>query len=102
MATNSYHNVWDALTDSPEEALNLRLRSQLMMECSELVKKWNIPQKDAAKRLHITQPRLNDLLNGKIAKFSLDALVNLLSNADMRVEVKVKQQKKAVKELAHA
>ncbi|OWJ92721.1 XRE family transcriptional regulator [Pseudomonas sp. A46] len=95
MATRSYSSVWDALLDSPEESANMQLRSKLMRECSELVKGWQISQKDAAKRLHITQPRLNDLLNGKISKFSIDALVTILSNADMAVVVQIEPRKKA-------
>ncbi|MFO5842689.1 helix-turn-helix domain-containing protein, partial [Klebsiella pneumoniae] len=51
------------------------------------IKEWDLPQKDAAARLHVTQPRLNDLLKGKIDKFSLDALVNLLDAADLALEI---------------
>lgn len=95
MALKSYANVWDALLDTPEEAVNMQLRSKLMMECEELVKSWNVTQKEAAKRLQITQPRLNDLLSGRLHKFSLDALVNLLSKADQSVEVIVRPRSKA-------
>jgi len=95
MTLKSYANVWDALLDTPEEAVNMQLRSKLMMECSELVKSWNVPQKEAAARLHITQPRLNDLLNGKLHKFSLDALVTVLSNADQVVDIVVRPRHKA-------
>lgn len=97
MATRSYSSVWDALLDSPEEAANMQLRSKLMRECSELVNSWQISQKEAAKRLRITQPRLNDLLNGKISKFSIDALVTILSNADMDVVIQIAPRKKAAK-----
>lgn len=92
MATESYASVWDALLDSPEEAANMQLRSELMIQCTELVRKWDLSQKEAAKRLHITQPRLNDLLNGKISKFSIDALVNILSRADCEISLSVKRK----------
>lgn len=95
MALKSYANVWDALLDTPEEAVNMQLRSKLMMECTELVKSWNVTQKEAAKRLQITQPRLNDLLNGKLNKFSLDALVTLLSNADQSIDIVVRPRPEA-------
>lgn len=95
MALKSYANVWDALLDTPEEAVNMQLRSKLMMECAELVKSWNVTQKEAAKRLQITQPRLNDLLNGKLNKFSLDALVTLLSNADQSIDIIVRPRPEA-------
>lgn len=87
MAENRFSSIWDALEDTPEEALNMRLRSQLMMKVSERVRAWDVSQKEAAKRLGVTQPRLNDLLKGKINKFSLDALVNLTTSADMHVEL---------------
>ena len=90
MANERSASVWDALADTPEEADNLRLRSQLMRILVKTVRAWDLPQKDAARRLHVTQPRLSELLNGKIDKFSLDALVNLLANADLEVDFTVK------------
>ncbi|MBW6072132.1 helix-turn-helix domain-containing protein [Pseudomonas aeruginosa] len=81
--------VWDKLVDSTEETENLRIRSQLMRALTRTIKGWDLPQKDAAARLHVTQPRLNDLLKGKIDKFSLDALVNLLDAADLTLKISV-------------
>lgn len=92
MAHEHATSVWEALVDSPEEAENLRLRSELMMIISDTVEDWGISQKDAAKRLHVTAPRLSDLMNGKIDKFSLDALVKLLAGAHLKIEMTVKQQ----------
>lgn len=92
MANERSTSVWDALVDSPEEAENLRLRSKLMRALTKVVKSWDLPQKEAARQLHVTQPRLSELLNGKIDKFSLDALVNLLASADLEIEIKVKQK----------
>lgn len=92
MANERSASVWDALADTPEEADNLRLRSQLMRTLVKTVRAWDLPQKDAARRLHVTQPRLSELLNGKIDKFSLDALVNLLANADLEVDFTVKEK----------
>ncbi|MBD9634613.1 helix-turn-helix domain-containing protein [Pseudomonas sp. PDM19] len=92
MANERATNVWDALVDSPEEAENLRIRAQLMRELTRTVNGWDVPQKDAAARLHVTQPRLNDLLKGKIDKFSLDALVNLLGAAGLNLEISVVQR----------
>ena len=57
----------------------------------ENVKSWRVTQAAAAKRLNITQPRLNDLLRGHIDKFSLDALLNLAPLADVTVKVEVMQ-----------
>lgn len=92
MANERFTSVWDALVDSPEEAENLRIRSILMREITRTVKGWDVSQKEAAKQLHVTQPRLNDLLKGKIDKFSLDALVNMLASANLEIDVTVKQK----------
>ncbi len=93
MAIEYYDSVWDAIEDTPEEALNMRLRSELMAKIADRVREWNITQKEAANRLGITQPRLNDLLNGRINKFSLDALVNLTGRAHLRLELEIKDEK---------
>ncbi len=89
MANERATSVWDALVDTPEEAENLRVRSTLMRAITKTVKSWNVSQTEAAERLHITQPRLNDLLKGKINKFSLDALVNMLAGANLELQVSV-------------
>ncbi len=75
--THTYANVWDALEDSPQTAANLSLRSDLIIEISRKIKERGWTQANAAKHCGISQPRMNDLLQGKIAKFSLDALVNI-------------------------
>ena len=85
--TQRFTSVWDALEDSPQEATNMRLRSKLMVELCKTIRGWELTQKDASKRLNITQPRLNDVLNGKIDKFSLDALVNLSASAQLDVDI---------------
>lgn len=72
-----------------EEAENLLLRAQLMSRIRDVAR--GTTQREAAKRFGITQPRLNDVMRGTIGKFSLDALVNMLAHAGMRVEMKVKK-----------
>jgi len=84
-----FANVWDAIADSPEEAANLNLRYELMEKISEIIKKRDWTQAEAALHCGVTQPRLNDLLKGKISKFSLDALVNIASALGRRVTVKL-------------
>jgi len=95
MADESATSVWDVLLDTPEEAENLRIRSKLMRALTRAVKAWEVSQAEAAQKLHISQPRLNDLLKGKIDKFSLDALVNLLAYADLEIEICVSSKKAA-------
>ena len=84
-------NVFRDIGFSPDEAQNLVLRSELMTRVERFVKRGGMTQTEAARALGVTQPRLNDLLRGKIDKFSLDALVNMLGHAGMRVEVTVKR-----------
>jgi predicted XRE-type DNA-binding protein len=82
-----FANVWDALADTPEEAANLTLRSELMDKIEELIKESGWTQAEAAKRCGVTQPRINDLLRGRISRFSLDALVNIASALGRKVTV---------------
>ncbi|HXO15126.1 MAG TPA: XRE family transcriptional regulator, partial [Steroidobacteraceae bacterium] len=65
----TFTNVWDALEDSPEQAAMMTMRSNVMIAINKKVRGWNATQAQAARRLGITQPRLNDLLRGKINKF---------------------------------
>ena len=83
----TYASVWDAIEDTPEAAAHMRLRAELMMAIEREVRGWGSTQAEAARRLGVTQPRLNDLLRGKITKFSLDALVELAARAGMEVRL---------------
>ena len=84
-------NVFLDLGYSREDAQNLILRSDLMSRIERYVRSSGLTQKQCASRMGVTQPRLNDLLKAKIDKFSLDALVNMLGRAGMRVELKVRK-----------
>ncbi len=83
----TFASVWDALADTPEEAANLRLRSALMQQIAAIVKSSEWTQAEAASRCGVTQPRINDLLRGRIARFSLDALVNIAAALGRKVTV---------------
>jgi predicted XRE-type DNA-binding protein len=89
MKGKSFTNVWDALEDSPEDATNMTMRSDVMAILIEAVRGWNMTQAQAA-RLGITQPRLNDLLRAKINKFSLDTLLMLAARAGLKVKIEVR------------
>jgi predicted XRE-type DNA-binding protein len=80
----TFANVWDAIEDTPEEARAMTLRSDAMIAIAGRVQAWKVTQREAAKRLGITQPRLNDLLKGRIDKFSLDALMAMADRAGFR------------------
>jgi predicted XRE-type DNA-binding protein len=89
MRTSTFANIWDAVEDSPEEAATT-MRSNVMIAIKEKVLSWNTTQAKAARRLAITQPRLNDLLNGKINRFSLDTLLILATRAGLKVKIDVR------------
>jgi len=86
--TRGSGNVFYDIGFSKTEAENLMLRAQLMTAITQRARK--LTQTRSAKLFGVTQPRMNDLLRGKIGKFSLDALVKMLANAGMRVEMRVR------------
>jgi predicted XRE-type DNA-binding protein len=86
----TFANVWDALEKDPEQAANLTMRSEVMIAINKVVHDWNTTQARAARRLGITQPRLNDLLRGRINKFSLDTLLTLAARAGMRIKINLR------------
>ena len=89
MEERSYENVFEALMDTPEEAANMTLRSDLMRAIRKEVQSWGGSQASSAARLGVSQPRLNDLLRNRINRFSLDALVTLASRAGLTVRLDV-------------
>lgn len=86
---NTYESVWDALADTTEQAANLRARSELMQQIAEVIKTNGWKQVEAAEHCGITQPRINDLLRGRVSRFSLDALVNIATAIGRRVHVEL-------------
>ncbi len=90
MKSRTFTNIWHAIEDSPEEAANMTMRSKVMATLSETIQGWNTTQARAARRLGITQVRLNDLLQGKINKFSLDALLTLATRAGLKVRIELR------------
>jgi predicted XRE-type DNA-binding protein len=89
MSKKQFANVWDAIEDTPEEAENMRLRSALMMALKAHLARAGLSQSQAAKLFGITQPRVSDLMRGKINLFGLDALVNMAAAAGLHVEMRV-------------
>ena len=86
---DTYKSVWDAIADTPEQAANLRARSDLMRAIAQIVVSHGWTQSDAAQRCGITQPRMNDLLRGRLSRFSLDALVNIAAALGQRVHLEL-------------
>lgn len=86
-----FASVWDAIEDTPAEAKNMKLRSTLMMDLKDYIVSAGLSQAEAAKLFNITQPRVSDLMRGKINLFGIDALVNLAAAAGMYVEISLKK-----------
>jgi predicted XRE-type DNA-binding protein len=90
-----FTSVWDAIEDTPQEAASLRARSALMMSIAEAIQAQGLTQAQAAEVFGVTQPRISDLVRGKVGLFSLDALVDMASTAGMNPTIKVTVPKKA-------
>ncbi|MCZ7558646.1 MAG: XRE family transcriptional regulator [Burkholderiaceae bacterium] len=83
--SDTYASVWDAIADTPEQAANLRARAERMQRIAELIQAEGWKQVEAAERCGVTQPRMNDLLRGRVSRFSLDARANIASALGRRV-----------------
>jgi len=83
--------VFTDLGFAPAEAENLRIRSAMMRALIDFVRKNKLTQARAAKLLGVTQPRISDLMCGKIQLLSIDNLVNLLAAAGLRVDLRVRK-----------
>jgi len=82
-------NVFKDLGFSTEEASKLKIKAQLMCQISEWIKEKKLKQEDASNLLHVTRPRISDIMRGKTGKFSIDALVDILERAGKHVTVQV-------------
>jgi predicted XRE-type DNA-binding protein len=89
MSKQRYASVWDALEDTPLEAENMRLRSELMIALKNHLARTSMSQTQAAAKFGVTQPRISDLVRGKINLFGLDALVNMATAAGLQVELRI-------------
>ena len=89
MSNQRFESVWDAIEDTPEEAENMKLRSVLMMALKNHIARTGMSQAQAAKLFGVTQPRVSDLMRGKINLFALDALVNMATAAGLQIEMRV-------------
>lgn len=87
--TKVYKSVWDAIEPDPAKAENLRLRSSLMLALTRHIKSESLTQAQAAKVFGVTQPRISNLIHGKIDAFGLDMLVKMATAAGLRVTMRV-------------
>ena len=89
MRNETFAGVWDAIEDNAAEAETMKLRASLMMALDRHIRTKGWTEAEAARRLGVTQPRISDLLRGKITLFSIDTLVGMLTEAGLRVEMRV-------------
>jgi predicted XRE-type DNA-binding protein len=87
VTSKRYASVWDAIENTPQETENMKIRAALMEKLIDFIDDSGLPQGEIAERLGVTQPRISDLVRGKIDLFSIDALVNMLVAAGLRVDL---------------
>ncbi len=101
-----FNSVWDAIESTPQQAASVRARSELMMALQAWVKAAGKTQAAAAKLFGVTQPRMSDLMRGRLHLFSLETLMDMATTAGMEPHIAIKRrktrQKHAARELALA
>ncbi|MCW5600439.1 XRE family transcriptional regulator [Nitrosomonas sp.] len=88
--SDRFKSVWDAIEDTQHTAASMKIRSQLMMALQEYLKNNKMTQTQAAKLLGVTQPRVSDLVRGRIDLFSLESLVDMITSIGLEVEISIK------------
>lgn len=94
MKTESFRSVWDALEDDPLVARAMERRSNLLMLVQDKIEKGKWSQPEVAKMLGISQPRVSDLVRGKLSKFSLEMLLGFLERMGEEVRIEVGKPRK--------
>lgn len=82
-------NIFDDLGFTPEEAANLKIRADLILDLQKYIKMQGWTQQEAANFFHETQPRISNLMSGDIERFSIDKLVQMIFKAGMKIKVEV-------------
>jgi predicted XRE-type DNA-binding protein len=84
-----FESIWDAIEDDPAQRENMKVRSALMTVLTDFILTEKLTQAQAAKRFGVTQPRISDLMRGKINLFAIDTLVNMLGAAGLHMEMHI-------------
>ena len=84
-----FENVWDAIEETPAQAENMKLRSSLMLALKDHIVQAGMTQAQAAKLFGVTQPRVSDLMRGRIDLFAIDSLVNMLAAAGLHIDMNI-------------
>ncbi len=88
--TDKTLDVWEAIIDDPTERESYRIKSRIMMIIEQHIKKQCLTQQQVAEKMGVNQPRISDLTRGKIGKFTIDTLIDLLSAMRLQIEMKLK------------
>lgn len=88
--SDKFNSVWDVIEDTPQQAASMKIRSHLMIVLQEHLRSRGLIQVEAAKLLGVTQPRVSDLMRGRIDLFSMESLVDMITNVGLEVEMKIK------------
>ena len=89
MKSKPSKNIFKDLGFTAEEADNLRIRSALMIEITEHIRQAELTQKAAAQLLGVAQPRISDIIRGRIEVFSIDTLIAMLSRLGVKTSIRV-------------
>jgi len=100
MNTQRFVSVWDAIEDTTEAVENMKLRSLLMTALKNHIVHAAMSQAQAAELFEVTQPRVADLVRGKINLFGVDALVNMVTKAGLRIEMQILETRQSAQPLA--
>ena len=87
--TSSDSNIFKDLGFSEQEATKLKIKAQLMCSISEWIKDKKLTQENASLVLHVTRPRISDVMRGKSSKFTIDALIDMLERTGKHVTLQV-------------
>ena len=87
--TSQEDNIFEDLGFNPIEASKLKIKAQLMCQISEWIKEKQLKQEEASSLLHVTRPRVSDVMRGKAGKFTIDALIDMLERIGKRITVQV-------------
>ena len=87
--TSENGNIFKDLGFNPEEAVKLKIKAQLMCQISEWIKEKQLKQEEASHLLHVTRPRVSDIMRGKSGKFTIDALVDIIERTGKHVTIQV-------------
>jgi predicted XRE-type DNA-binding protein len=95
MSRKRFASVWDAIEDSATEAASMKLRAEIANEVIERLRKRKVTQSRAAALLGVTQPRISDLMRGRLDLFSLDSLVDMADRAGLQTRLVIRPKRAA-------